>query len=490
MSDPAASSGRDDIAALLPRDRIEAVSGFGGANHGAGYVYRPSTVDQIREVLDTARHFGVPVAPRGAGRSYGDAAFLAEAVQMDLCRMSRILDWNPASGVITVEPGVTIRDLWRYIIGDGWLPPVVPGTMYPTLGGALAMNIHGKNHFRVGTIGEHTLSFDLLLPGTGEVVTCTPTENAELFFAAIGGFGMLGIFTRMTLQMKRAHTGLLRVRQFAASDLHEMFRITDERIAAGVDYAVGWIDTFAEGGELGRGLVQDATFLAEGEDLNPTQTLRAERQDLSDTLFGVLPKSLLWRFLKPWLNDAGMRFLSGLRYTAGVITSGKSEVDTFAGANFLLDYVPDWKRAYGPGGLIQYQIQIPKETAQSAFSQQLRLCQEQRLFPYLSVFKRHRADDFLMSYAVDGYSLALDFKVTDANRDRLWELAASLDRITVLAGGRFYLAKDSTLHPSRLGSFLAEERVQRFLAIKRRVDPEYLLQTDLWQRLFARAAAS
>lgn len=474
-----------DSFSILPRDRIETVEGFGGADRATGYLYRPSTVDGIRDVFDIARAHHVPVAPRGAGRSYGDAAYLAEAIALDLTRLKRILDWDPLTGIITLEPGATVRDLWQYVIGDGWLPPVVSGTMYPTIGGALAMNIHGKNHFKQGTLGEHTLSFDILLPATGEVVTCTPeNENRDLFYAAIGGFGVLGVFTKIVLQMMPVSSGLLHVRQFAAKNLAEMFSVTDERIARGADYAVGWIDTFASGDDLGRGLVQDATFFAPGEDPNPAQSLRVERQDLGDTVFGLVPKSTLWRLLKPWVNDTGMRLLSALRYNAGAFSSGKAVVDTFAGANFLLDYVPNWKRAYGDGGLIQYQTQIPKETALKAFREQIRLCHKHRLFPYLSVFKRHRADNFLMSYATDGYSLALDFKVTASNRDRLWQLAADLDAVTIAAGGRHYFAKDSTLHPSRITAFLAEERVARFIAMKHRTDPENLLQTDLWRRLF------
>jgi FAD/FMN-containing dehydrogenase len=475
--------------AILPRDRIEAVEGYGGADRATGYVYRPSTTQGIRDVFDIARAHGVRVALRGAGRSYGDAAYLGEAIALDLTRMNRILDWDAQTGALTVEPGVTVRDVWQYVIGDGWLPPVVSGTMYPTIGGALAMNIHGKNHFKQGTLGEHTKSFDLLLPATGGVVTCTPeNEHRDLFYAAVGGFGVLGVFTKIVLQMMPVASGLLHVRQFAAQNLAEMFAVTDERIARGADYVVGWMDTFASGDSMGRGLVQEATFFAPGEDPSPAQSLRVERQNLGDTLFGVVPKSVLWRLLKPWVNDTGMRLLSALRYKAGAFSSGKATVDTFAGANFLLDYVPNWKRAYGSGGLIQYQTQIPKETALEAFREQIRLCHQHRLFPYLSVFKRHRADDFLMSYATDGYSLALDFKVTDTNRAELWRLAADLDAVTIAAGGRHYFAKDSTLHPSRITSFLAEERVTKFLAIKHRTDPDFFLQTGLYRRIFGYTA--
>ena len=468
----------------LPRDRLEALQGFGGAQTVAGYVFRPANIGGIREAFAAARAHGVCVALRGAGKSYGDAAYRREAVTLDLSRMNRVLDWNPGAGIITVEPGATLRDVWRHTIGDGWLPTVVSGTMYSTVGGALAMNIHGKNHYCRGTFGENTAAFDLLLPGSGDIVTCTPDgANRDLFYAAIGGFGVLGVFVSITLQMMPVTTGLMRVQQFAAPNLAALFAVTDREIVGGADYTVGWLDPFARGADLGRGLVQTASFLPKGGDPAPAQSLRADRQDLADAAFGV-PKSALWRLLKPWVNDAGMRVLSALRYRSGAATSGKTGTDTWAGANFLLDYIPGWQNAYGAGGLVQYQTQLPAESAHDTFAAQLRACHDRGIYPYLSVFKRHRTDPFLMSYSLDGYSLALDFKVTDANRERLWSLAAELDAITLAAGGRFYFAKDSTLHPSRLAAFLGEARVQAFRALKRRVDPGDLLQTDLWRRVF------
>jgi FAD/FMN-containing dehydrogenase len=152
--------------------------------------------------------------------------------------------------------------------------------------------------------------------------------------------------------------------------------------------------------------------------------------------------------------------------------------------HFLLDYVPDFKRAYGRGGLIQYQPFIPKETAGDAFREILSLCQRRGLPNYLTVLKRHKPDDFLMSYAVDGFSLAMDFRVTDANRQRLVWLAQEMDEIVLAAGGRFYIAKDSTLRPEVARAYLGDEVIARFRELKRRCDPDGLLETDLWRRVF------
>lgn len=472
---------------MLPRDRQEAVNSWGGNIHTVGYVYRPSDVEGIADAFAVARKYGLSIGLRGGGNSYGDAALNRERIVLDLTRMNRILDWNPETGVMRCEPGVTIQKMWQHSIGDGWWPAVVPGTMFPTLAGVAAAGIHGKNHVRVGPIGEHIESFDFLLP-TGESITCTPTgERTDLFHTAIGSFGMLGVFTSLTLRLKKVHSGLLRVTPYSGANWSEMFDLL-RPLSETSDYAVGWIDGTATGEDAGRGLIQTGDYLSPGEDPQPTQTLRVAYQDLGEDVLGMIPKSVLWRGIQHFLNPSGMGVLNGAQYFAGSRKAGKSRYETHAAFAFLLDYVPGWKRAYGSGGLLQYQCFVPEASAEAVFriiTERFRNAGEPST---LIVFKRHRSDKFLMSYSVDGYSLALDFKRTPENHDRLMRLFAECDRDVLSAGGRFYFAKDSHLHPSRLESFYAEPRVQEFLEWKRRLDPEGLLQTDLYRRVFGQFA--
>ena len=467
----------------LPHERMERVSSWGMNVHTLGYVYRPTTIDGVRAALDAARESGRCVALRGAGCSYGDASLARENVVLDISRMNRILAWNPETGVAECEPGVTIRQLWQYAIGDGWWPYVVSGTMFPTLAGAAAMNIHGKNNFHVGSIGDHILEFDMVLP-SGELLTCSRESNSEIFHSAIGGLGMLGVFTRIKLELKKIYSGHLKVTAIGVRNWRELFEKFDENLPDS-DYLVGWIDCFASGAGAGRGQIQRADYLKPGDDPIPAQTLQVSHQELPDTLLGLIPKSTLWKFLKPFTNDFGMRAASFLKYLSAVtLSDGKVQEVTHAGFAFLLDYVPNWKFAYLPGGLLQHQCFIPEENAESCFSEMINLCQKRGIVPYLGVFKRHKADLFLTTYLLDGYSLALDFKITEKNREKLQALFAELDALVIGAGGRFYFAKDSTLTPERLRSYLAEERVQRFLALKKKLDPENLLQTDLFRRIF------
>jgi FAD/FMN-containing dehydrogenase len=159
-------------------------------------------------------------------------------------------------------------------------------------------------------------------------------------------------------------------------------------------------------------------------------------------------------------------------------------LQTHTAFHFLLDYVPDWKRSYGPGGLIQYQCFIPRDAAHDALADILRLGLQRGLPNYLSVLKRHRPDPFLLTHGLDGFSLAMDYRVTRRNRLQLVNLAREMDEIVLNAGGRFYFAKDSTLTPEVTVAYLGEETVAQFRALKQRCDPHELLQTNLWRRLF------
>jgi FAD/FMN-containing dehydrogenase len=465
----------------MPTDHLEALAGWGGAVHSAAYVLRPSTVPQLKEAFARAKTSGQKVTFRGAGRSYGDAALGRENVVIDLTRMNRILAWDPATGIIRCEPGVTIKQLWEYTIEDGWWPPVVPGTMFPTLGGVLAMNIHGKNNFKAGTIGEHVLAFDFLA-ASGEELHVERETNSDLFYSIIGSFGMLGCFTSITLKLKKVYSGDLDVKVLIANNLHELFQIYENKIPES-DYLVGWIDAFATGKSLGRAIVHQANYLAPGTDPTPTQSLRLSHQNLPDTILGLIPKSIVWLFMRPFTNNVGVRFVNWAKFISSKISPKKQFRQAHAAFAFLLDYVPNWKKSYGKGGLIQFQSFIPKESAEETFRKQIELCHREGIVPFLAVFKQHRADTFLLTHAVDGFSLALDFKVTAENRSQVWKLTEKLNEIVLAAGGRFYMAKDATLTKEAFRHYLGTETLSKFRALKASFDPDGMLESELSKRL-------
>jgi decaprenylphospho-beta-D-ribofuranose 2-oxidase len=453
---------------------------FGHSLKASSYRIRIRTTEDIYEAFQLAKKLGLKVTARGTGISYNDASLNGGGIVLDMTGMNQFLEWDPASGVARCEPGVTLEQLWQCVEPCGWWPPVVSGTMRTTLGGCLAANIHGKNNFQVGPIGEQVVEFTAMTP-TGALVTCSPKKNANLFYALISGLGMLGIFTSITLKMKRIHSGLISVDAHPVSNLNQHLNALLER-APDYDYIVGWLDTFMRGKHLGRGQIHAARNLKEGEDPNAQRTLQLSYQHLPDRLFGIMPKSLLHYFMKPFVNNLGWKAVNTAKYVSA--QRRHTFRQSHAEFHFLLDYVPDWERSAGRSGLIQYQSFLPKETAEDACRAIIELSLRRGYPSYLGVTKRHRPDKFLLTHGVDGFSLALDFKVTDANRRALSAMLQEFDRIVLEAGGRFYFAKNSETSAESARRFLGDETIAKFKTLKKRCDPNNLLESDLYRRLF------
>jgi FAD/FMN-containing dehydrogenase len=453
---------------------------FGHSLSAPSYLIKPTTTDEINEAFDLAKKSGLVVTARGAGRSYNDAALIGGGIVLDMRGMNAITDWDPSTGLITAQPGVTLEQLWHKVEPDGWWPPVVSGTMTTTLGGCLAANIHGKNNFKEGTIGEHVVEFTAILP-TGAEITCSPKKNGDLFYAMISGFGMLGIFTSATIQMKRIHSGLLSVDALPVRNLHEHLNILLDG-APNYDYIVGWLDGTASGNSIGRGQIHAARYLNKGEDPNPHETMKLSNQSLPPRIFGVFPKSLLHYFMSPFVNNLGAWGINTAKYIASLRKHTFRE--SHAAFHFLLDYIPDWEFSYGRGGLIEYQSFVPKETAEGAWREMLQISLKNSLPTYLGVTKRHRPDKFLLTHSVDGFSLAMDFKVTSNNHAKLGAMLQEFDRIVLQAGGRFYFAKNSETTAETAQAFYGQETIEKFKKLKHRCDPHSLLESDLYRRIF------
>ena len=453
---------------------------FGHSMRASSFTFKPTRADEIEEAFQLAKKTGLTVTARGAGRSYNDASLNGGGIVLDLTSMNHIIKWDPAKGVVIAEPGVTLQQLWQTTEPDGWWPPVVSGTMLTTLGGCLAANVHGKNNFKVGPIGEHVIEFNAILP-TGAEITCSPKKNADLFYAMISGLGMLGIFTSITMQMNRIYSGLLEVHARPVRDLHEHLSVILENAPA-YDYIVGWLDATAGGRGLGRGQIHATNYLHEGDDPDPQKTMSLKNQMLPSRIFGVFPKSILYIFMGPFMNNPGVWAVNTGKYLASLPRHTFRE--SHAAFHFLLDYVPNFELSYGRGGLIEYQSFLPKESAEAAWTEMLRLSLKCGLPSYLGVTKRHRPDKFLLTHAVDGFSLALDFKVTNDNRAKLSQMLQEFDRIVLDAGGRFYFAKNSETTSESTTRFLGAETIEKFKKLKKRCDPNELLESNLYRRVF------
>jgi decaprenylphospho-beta-D-ribofuranose 2-oxidase len=426
--------------------KVGALAGYGLYNFSVSRIYRPSSLDELKAAMAECRARGENVVFRGAGRSYGDAALNARGPVIELTGMKEIKSFDEATGVITAEAGATIEDLWRFAIPRGLWPPVVPGTMFPTLGGALAMNIHGKNNWKMGTLGEHVQKLAVLRPD-GRVVWIGK-DDPELL-EAISGWRRPCPIVEVALKLKKVETGYLDVTAIATRNLSDSLTRLDEAKEK-YEYLVGWLDAFAGGASMGRGVLHFANVhpAREGE-----ASGLSEAEQLRDIEAGQwLPVPLLLFGLKTMAFDGGMRLVNAAKFAQSRFQGTHTYRQSLVAYSFLLDYIPGWNGIYRPGGFIQYQLFIPKEKAEEVFSHVLRLQQEAGVINYLTVMKRHRPDRFRTTHAVDGFSLAMDFPVTARNSSRLLGLCRAFDALVKDSGGRVYKAKDCVNSVERLAA--------------------------------------
>ena len=422
------------------KSRKEALYGWGMYNFCVAEVYRPNTVEQLCAAIDECKRRGLSVWFRGSGCSYGDVALNQGGAVIDVSQFNKIISVDKVGGVAHVECGVTIEQVWKMVVPLGYWLPVVPGTMHPTLGGCVAMNIHGKNNWKVGPIGEHIEELRLLTP-SGEFVTCSRSENADLFLKTVGGAGLFGCIVDLKMRLKKIHSGFLEMRSLSCGNLKECLETIDS-LKESHHYVVGWLDCYARGDRLGRGIVHTANYLEEGHPL-AGRGLRIEDQELPRWIFGIVPRKLIPKLVRPFASNRGMCLINRAKFFVDSYVVGKSYYQSHTGFNFLLDSVPNWKTVFLPGGLLQYQLFIPKKHAEEAFTRAIELQRELEVFSYLGVLKRHREDGFARSYSLNGFSLALDFAVNRRTATRLGTLCRRFDELIESYKGKVYLAKDS-----------------------------------------------
>ena len=466
-----------EIVSTLSTSRWEQAEGWARTQRASSYVWRQTTAQKVREVLSLARSQHRTVVLLGRRHSYHDAALNGGGVTIDLSQMRRVLAWDPEQGVVKVEPGVTIGDVWRATMADGWWFVVAPGTMSVNLGGCLSMNVHGRNAWKKGSIGEHVLAIELLL-ASGDLITLTPSSDPELFQAVIGGLGMIGIITSITLQLRPIQSGRLLMYQRPARLLSEMFAIFAEE-AAQADYLEGWIDGYANKRRLGCGLVTCARFIDEPE----PQSLLPSIQ-VTAGIGRMIQPQFLGRLMRPFLAIES-RLGNTIYYRHGVLRRSRPAYHiSLVQFHFRSEDILRFLRVLLPAGVRTIQPFVPSEQAPAVFTELLERSRRMGLVPMWCCFKQHRADPFLLSCQVDGFSLELNYAVSARAARNLTAFFTEMRDLVVAAGGRLYLAKDDVLDAGSYARSMGMDRIEHFLAVKRAYDPEGLFQSALFQRIF------
>ncbi|RIY01844.1 FAD-binding oxidoreductase [Aureimonas flava] len=401
--------------------------------------------------------------PRGNGRSYGDTCLNDAGVLVDMRGRDRIVSFDPQDGVIEAEAGVLLHEITERVAPHGWFLPVTPGTQFVTLGGALANDVHGKNHHRRGTFGRWVESFTLLRSDLG-ALTCSRTQNADFFAATIGGLGLTGIVTRVRLRLLAVPSLTIRETTYRLSCLDDYFaRATeaDDRH----EYAVAWIDQLAKGPRFGRGHLICGDHAGSGD-----RTGRARRPLLSVPF--TPPVSPLRGLALKAFNEVTFRKLRAEEATRDV---------AFDGFFYPLDRVEDWNRLYGPQGLHQHQSVVPEAMGRQAVRALMECASAHGQGSFLTVLKRFGdlPSPGLLSFPRRGYTLTLDFPNRGAPTLALMD---ELDRIAIEAGGAVNPYKDARMAP---GVFDAS--FPRWRMLEAMSDPA--IRSDFWTRTALRLDA-
>ena len=386
-----------------------------------------------RDALPGLLGCGDTLIARGNGRSYGDAA-LNPDLTLSMLAMDRMQAFNAESGLLTCESGVSLADVLDTFLPRGWLPPVVPGTKFVTVGGMAAADVHGKNHHRDGSFGAHVESLTLAT-ADGEIRTCSRTEHADLFRATVGGMGLTGVILSVSFRLEPVETAFVMAETVAARDLDETMAVFEA--SRDWPYSVAWVDCLARGAKLGRSLVTRGAFMTRGalpaqlarEPLRPARTSRLTTP--------VDAPSVL-------LNRTSISLFNALHYRRGRSGARPVHFETFF---FPLDRLGAWNRLYGRRGFVQYQCVLPKAESPAGIGALLERSAAAGQGSFLAVLKLlGPGGEGLLSFPMEGYTLALDFPM----RPGTLALLEALDGITHRHGGRIYLAKDARCAPERL----------------------------------------
>ena len=397
--------------------REEKIKGWGGYPIVSANVFRPERIGDLIEFINRDNR---TLLARGGGTSFGDASINNDGINIDMHRLNKMLHFDPENGVLHCQSGVALQDIIKTFLHKGWFLHVTPGTQFATVGGCVACDAHGKN-WKAGSFHNIVTGLRLMLDD-GSIICCNKKENSDIYLATFGGMGMTGIILDVHLQLKRISSSYMDVETIRFSNLKELFNLQQESMDS-CEYLFSWLDSHAEGKSLGRGILQRANHCVD-------EDLQYKKKRIVSVPF-YMPKYTVNKYSVAAFNNM---------YYAIVGNEKKKRLylnDFF----YPLDGLANLYRIYGKKGFIEYQVVVPPDEAYEAILELLKNIAKSKLGSTIAAVKPLIKSDGLMSFPIDGFTLAVDF----VHSDNLWHLLDKLDRIVVASGGRVYLAKDARL---------------------------------------------
>jgi decaprenylphospho-beta-D-ribofuranose 2-oxidase len=464
------------------------VRGWAGGEGVRAMLVRPRDIEDIRSAVTPPRGLGRSVDPgagaiaRGMGRSYGDAAQLAGGLVIEMTGL-RTFSLDGDRGTVTAAAGTTIGELLEALVPRGWMLPVVPGTQHVTVGGAIASDIHGKNHGVAGTLGRHVQALGLLA-ASGDVLELAPASGAELFAATLGGMGLTGVILWARIALERINSPVLSVDTTRVGTLDDALAAL---AAPGGSYRVAWLDLL--GRRPARGIVTRAEHLTGSEAAAGTggaggtggaagtggvagqsvARLRAGRRvGATVPARATVPE----RWPSGLMRPRAVRAFNELRFRRSRTETGR--LTGFGAHMFPLDSLDAWPRLYGRAGFVQYQLAVPRG-CERVLETAIERLRRSRVPCYLATLKDlGPANDAPLSFPISGWTLALDLPRAASGID---STLSELDRIVASSGGRVYLTKDARLEPDALSAMYP--RLDEWRAVRDEADPDRIWRSDL-----------
>lgn len=406
-------------------------------------------VNKLRKSLPELHTF----VPRGLGRCYGDSSLSKNIIST--LKFNRILQFNKRKGVLTCEAGISLNEIIEVFVPRGWFLSVTPGTKYITLGGAIASDVHGKNHHKDGSFSDYVISMDIML-SNGEIKRCSKDVNANLFEATCGGMGLTGIILKASFQLKKIDTAYIKQKNLKARNVDEIIDLFESNNH--YHYSVAWFDCFASGKDMGKGILmlgENAKIKdIEGMDIAHNPLVIKYKRKINIPFY--LPSFFLNRFSLKTFNV--LFYQKHNRSDHEFIV----DYDTFF---YPLDSIFNWNRIYGSRGFTQYQCVFPKETGREGVKCMLKKISDNRMGSFLAVLKLFgKGNNNLLSFPMEGYTLALDFSI----KPGLFKLLDELDHIVSDYNGRLYLAKDVRMGKDMF--YKSYLNAESFMCYKNKID--------------------
>jgi decaprenylphospho-beta-D-ribofuranose 2-oxidase len=450
---------------LSPRWREELLSGWGNYAHEACRVYRPEKLRDAARIVTSAREMSL--ITRGLGRSYGDASVNGAGGVVNLRKLNRLLSFDDETGILQCEGGVPYAEIIDFALPRNFFPAVTPGTRFVTIGGAIAADVHGKNHHQDGSFASCLIDFRLLT-ASGEVLTCSRAQNPHVFWATLGGMGLTGVVLDASFRLRPVTSAYVTVDYQRSANLDESlsaFADGDHRYT----YSVAWIDCLARGAALGRSVLMrgrhtECAELPAELAKSPLSASPERRRSVPCYLPGGL------------LNSWSVKAFNALFYHRH---RDRRAIVAYAPFFYPLDSVLNWNRIYGRRGFVQYQAAFPPATSRRALVRLLETISAARQASFLAVLKSFGpGNQGLLSFPLEGHTLALDLPNTGTE---LIALLQRLDSIVLAHGGRVYLAKDPRLGRAAFDEmYPGADEFRHLVAV---LDPQGRFNSSLARRL-------